>query len=62
MFGYLLHLIFRVGLVFLEVDGHEGRLDVCGGRHKDFLQSRDTQGHVSATVTCQMERIQCHLS
>ncbi len=50
MFGYLLHLILGVGFLFIEVDCHERSLDVCGGCHQDFLQTRDTQGHVGSAV------------
>jgi len=59
--GNLLHLVLTVLLSLLEVDGHKRRLDVRGSSHQDFLQARDTKSHVSTTVTCQMERVQCHL-
>ena len=59
--GDLLHLIFRVVQAFVEVDGHEGRLDVGRCSHENFFQAGDTEGHVGAAVPGEMERVQCHL-
>ena len=66
MLSNLLHLLLaavQFTKCFLgEAYGHEGCLNVSGGRHKNFLQAWDAESHVCTAVPRQMERVQGHLS